>query len=129
MKRGLFITDSGQIVFRGEIAPKLFKPLVGKKKREVEKKRKLRQDIDWQDIDEDLFQVLRAKRRQLADANKVPAYIVFGDKTLKDMSRVKPVSLEEFSTVFGVGEAKLAQYGEAFINEIRKYLKSKDEQL
>lgn len=118
----LFITDSGRRAFDGEIVPKLFKPLVGKKKREVEKKRKIRRDIDWQGIDEDLFQVLRAKRRQLAETNNVPAYIVFGDKTLKDMSIVKPVSLEEFSTVFGVGEAKLVQYGEIFINEIREYL-------
>ncbi|HDZ76890.1 MAG TPA: DNA helicase RecQ [Candidatus Omnitrophica bacterium] len=120
----LFITDLGQEVFSGDMVPKLAKPITIQKKKEVEKKRKVRRDVDWEGIDEELFQILRAKRRQLTEEKNVPAYIIFGDKTLKDMARVKPVSEEEFSTVFGVGEAKLAQYGEIFTKVIREYLKS-----
>jgi len=118
----LSITKSGQAVIEGDIVPKLAKPLTVKKKKEVEKKRKARRDIDWEEIDEDLFNALRAKRRQLAEQKGVPAYIIFGDKTLKDMARVKPVSRDEFSSVFGVGEAKLAQYGDVFTRLIREHM-------
>lgn len=120
----LFITDSGYKVFSGDILPKLAKPITIQKKKEVEKKRKVRRDVDWEGIDEELLQILRAKRRQLAEEKNVPAYIIFGDKTLKDMARVKPVSEEGFSTIFGVGEAKLIQYGEIFTKMILKYLES-----
>ncbi|MBU1133481.1 MAG: HRDC domain-containing protein, partial [Candidatus Omnitrophica bacterium] len=102
----------------------LAKPITIQKKKEVEKKRKVRRDVDWEGIDEELLQILRAKRRQLAEEKNVPAYIIFGDKTLKDMARVKPVSEEGFSTIFGVGEAKLIQYGEIFTKMILKYLES-----
>lgn len=118
----LFITKSGQAVIEGDIVPKLANPLTVKKKKEVEKKRKVRRDIAWEEIDEDLFNILRAKRRQLAEQKGVPAYIIFGDKTLKDMARVKPVSRDEFSMVFGVGEAKLDQYGDVFTKLIREHM-------
>ncbi|MFH1855792.1 MAG: DNA helicase RecQ [Candidatus Omnitrophota bacterium] len=121
----LFITDSGQKVLSGEIVPKLVRPLTIQKKKEVEKRHKARRNVDWEDIDEELYQALRAKRRQLAGEKRVPAYIIFGDKTLKDMAKVKPLSLEDFSDVFGIGEAKLAQYGEIFTKVIREYLESK----
>ena len=126
--RTLFITGSGQKAFSAEAIPELAKPVTGLKKKEVEKKRKTRHYADWEGVDEELFQVLRAKRRQLAEEKNLPAYIIFGDKTLKDMARLKPVSREEFSTVFGVGEAKLAQYGKVFIEVIRGYLDSKSEE-
>ena len=118
----LFVTDSGRKIFSGETVPKLARPVTGKKKKEIEKKRKVRRDADWGDVDQRLFQVLRVKRRQLAGQKNVPAYIIFGDRTLKDMAGVKPVSREEFSAVFGVGEEKLAQYGEIFLKVIREYL-------
>jgi ATP-dependent DNA helicase RecQ len=115
----LFITDLGRKVFNGETVPELAMPISGKKKKEVEKKRKIQRDADWEDVDEQLFQALRVKRRQLAGQKNVPAYIIFGDRTLRDMARIKPVSKEEFSTVFGVGEQKLAQYGEVFLKAIQ----------
>jgi len=117
----LFITDWGDKVFSGDVVPRFAKPIMVKKRKEVEKKRKIRRDADWSGIDEELFEALRIKRRQLAAEKNVPAYIVFGDKTLKDMARVKPASMDEFSTVFGVGEAKLTQYGETFIKVIKEY--------
>jgi ATP-dependent DNA helicase RecQ len=46
---------------------------------------------------------------------------VFADKTLIDMARRKPATAEEMSTVHGVGEAKLRQYGEVFLEVIRRY--------
>ncbi len=118
----LFIADLGYNVLSGEMIPRLAKPVTIQKRKEVEKKRKIRHDIDWEDIDEQLFEALRAKRRQLAAEKNVPAYIILGDKTLKDMTRIKPVSREEFSTIFGIGEVKLNQYSEIFTKIIKEYL-------
>ncbi len=64
---------------------------------------------------------LRSLRKQLADEQSVPPYVVFPDSTLKLMAQVKPKTLIEFGKLSGVGDYKLAQYGEKFINEIRAY--------
>ncbi|MCC6540248.1 MAG: ATP-dependent DNA helicase RecQ [Bryobacterales bacterium] len=66
-----------------------------------------------------LFERLRALRRELADEHKVPAYVVFNDRTLLDMAAKKPRTREEFLDIDGVGQKKLEQYGEAFLAEIR----------
>lgn len=118
----LFITDTGQKVFNGSAVPRLAKPVTRQKKKQVEKKRKIRDTAEWEGIDQRLFEILRAKRRRLAAQKNVPAYIIFGDKTLKDMATVKPVSRDDFSTIFGVGRAKLDQYAETFIKTIKEYM-------
>ena len=69
-----------------------------------------------------LFELLRAKRAELARRKRVPAYIIFGDKTLIDMAQSKPITLEQFSAVFGVGAAKQKAYGEIFLGVIREYM-------
>lgn len=66
-----------------------------------------------------LFEKLRVLRYQIAKEQGVPAYVVFGDASLKDMEAKKPQSMEEFATISGVGEAKLEKYGEAFLKEIK----------
>ena len=71
--------------------------------------------------DETLFEKLRKLRKEIAVKESVPAYIVFSDASLKDMSRKKPVSLAQFSSVNGVGNVKLEKYGEEFTSLIRKY--------
>jgi hypothetical protein len=71
--------------------------------------------------DEDLFEVLRGLRKQLAAEQGVPPYVVFSDRTLHEMARVFPVSDEDMSTVTGVGAAKLRKYGAAFAEAIREY--------
>ena len=69
------------------------------------------------DGDEALFQKLRALRLDIA--RELP-YIVFSDKTLRDMVRVKPITDDQFLAVNGVGESKLKQYGERFMAAIRE---------
>ncbi|WP_033492531.1 RecQ family ATP-dependent DNA helicase [Bifidobacterium biavatii] len=71
--------------------------------------------------DEALFQRLRALRRDIAQEIGKPPYIVFSDKTLRDMARVKPTDDEEFLSVNGVGESKLRQYGERFMQAIAEF--------
>lgn len=69
---------------------------------------------------EALFQKLRALRLDIARELGKPPYIVFSDKTLRDMVRVKPITDDQFLAVNGVGESKLKQYGERFMAAIRE---------
>lgn len=70
--------------------------------------------------EEVLFEKLRALRMEIARKEKVPPYIVFSDKTLTHMCRLKPENREEMLTVTGVGEYKYEKYGEQFILLIRQ---------
>ncbi len=67
-----------------------------------------------------LFQRLRAVRRALADAEAVPAYIVFSDAVLARMAAARPTDEASLLALSGVGPAKLARYGEAFLRELRR---------
>ncbi|MEO1374374.1 MAG: DNA helicase RecQ [Cyanobacteria bacterium J06635_10] len=69
-----------------------------------------------------LFQRLRELRKQLADAQSVPPYVIFGNSTLRLMTQMKPKNKHEFSKLAGVGSHKLSQYGDRFIAVIKDYL-------
>ncbi len=68
-----------------------------------------------------LFEKLRDLRKSLADEAGVPPYVIFSDKSLKDMCARKPADEESFLEVHGVGENKLAKYGEPFLEAIREF--------
>ncbi len=65
-----------------------------------------------------LMSALKAKRRALAEAAKVPAYVIFPDRTLAEMAEQRPVDLDAMARVSGVGAKKLANYGDAFLEVI-----------
>jgi len=69
-----------------------------------------------------LFQSLRQVRKYIADAKGLPAYIVFSDKTLRAMARLRPTDSAGLLRCPGVGEAKLAAYGKVFLDAIREFL-------
>jgi ATP-dependent DNA helicase RecQ len=69
--------------------------------------------------DDKLFQALRSLRKRLADEAGMPPYVVFSDASLWDMAAKQPQSVAEFSTIHGVGQTKLARYGEQFVELIR----------
>jgi ATP-dependent DNA helicase RecQ len=117
----LFLTDAGRRLLRGEVTPVLAKPLVAKKKKEISVRQKVKRDKDWIGVDERLFELLRKTRAELARKQGVPSYIIFGDRSLKDMAVLKPLTREDFAAVFGVGEHKLKVYSDVFINVIREY--------
>lgn len=81
-----------------------------------------KQQADFPDIDYALFEELRKLRMEIAKAERIPPYIVFSDKTLKDMSAKKPKTKKEFLAVNGVGENKCLKYGERFLAVIAKRL-------
>ncbi len=68
--------------------------------------------------DTKLFDKLRAKRKELADKNNVPPYVIFSDKTLIDMCKKRPTTRYQFSQVFGVGAQKVGKYSAAFLKVI-----------
>ena len=68
-----------------------------------------------------LFAILRQKRKELADNAGVPPYVIFSDKTLVEMSAYFPQSLESLLNISGVGQVKLRQYGEAFLEVIKPF--------
>ena len=68
--------------------------------------------------DHALFEKLRAKRLELAKAQGVPPYVIFHDKTLAEMAARRPRSVAELAAIPGVGEIKLAHYGDAFLQVI-----------
>lgn len=71
--------------------------------------------------DAGLYDILRAVRMRLASEEKVPAYIVFSNATLQDMTQKAPTTKEEFLEVSGVGRQKAEKYADIFISEIKKY--------
>lgn len=71
--------------------------------------------------DNQLFEALRKRRKEIAEAEKVPPYVIFSDTTLREMSALLPMSKVEMLQVKGVGERKMEAYGEVFIQEIKQY--------
>ncbi|HOT75147.1 MAG TPA: HRDC domain-containing protein, partial [Candidatus Wallbacteria bacterium] len=72
-----------------------------------------------------LFDILKALRRELADKQRVPPYLIFSDAALNGMCSLLPSTAEEFLEVSGVGQNKLRRYGKIFMAEIEKFVKSK----
>jgi ATP-dependent DNA helicase RecQ len=68
-----------------------------------------------------LFEALRARRATLAKAQGVPPYVIFHDTTLIEIARRQPRSLDELAGITGVGQAKLARYGEIFVGVVREH--------
>ena len=85
------------------------------------------QKVTWEDSGgkaadvEVLMQKLRSLRKQLADEQAVPPYVIFHDSTLKLMAQMQPKTLDEFGNLSGVGSHKLSQYGKSFLAEIQAY--------
>ncbi|KAF0101428.1 MAG: ATP-dependent DNA helicase RecQ [bacterium] len=113
---GLALSDTCRPLLKGEESL-----LLGRQHLETKRKtRKARAGTPAAQVAGDpLFEALRAKRRELAQAQGVPPYVVFADKTLAAMVAERPQSLAEFARLSGVGEAKLERYGEAFLAVIR----------
>jgi ATP-dependent DNA helicase RecQ len=110
------LTDKSTKILKGEEKVFLTKPVIKAKKQT----KKL---SDREGVDENLFEILRTLRKQLADRDNVPPYVVFSDMSLKEMSKEYPTTQGQFSRIYGVGANKLKNYGELFISEISNYVK------
>jgi ATP-dependent DNA helicase RecQ len=110
----LRLNAASREVLRGTRTVRLLQPKT--------KARKTRFDqMSWESVDTGLFETLRNLRREIANQRNVPAYVLFSDATLRDMARLRPGSPSALLGVRGVGERKLADLGERFLEEIKNY--------
>ncbi len=114
----LCLTETCRSVLRGE-----HKLMLRKESRQVKAARKGRKLLDAsRTADSSLWEALRACRKQLAEANKVPPYVIFHDASLVDMVERQPQNREQFSRISGVGESKLEKYADDFLAVITSHL-------
>ena len=108
-------------VLRGFAEVKLRQPAVRKKDRiaggggSAPARRPM---VDDGPYDRDLFNVLRAWRRSEAEERGVPPYVIFSDKTLRELARTRPTTRYELRGIYGIGDAKLEAFGDAVIAQI-----------
>ena len=114
------LSSEGMAILRDRRQISLTKPITPS----TEATRTPSRAVDRGDIvcDEQLFNALRTLRRTLADERNVPAYVIFSDVTLRLMAREQPSTLELMSSISGIGQKKLSEFGETFISAIRDHL-------
>jgi ATP-dependent DNA helicase RecQ len=113
----LKLTAAARPLLRDETSLQLARPRI----REQLQKKRSKVTVNLSSCDEALFEELRNLRKQLADTQGVPPYIVFGDATLVQMARDKPVDEQELLAITGVGQHKLEKYGHDFLDAIAAY--------
>ncbi|MCX6150244.1 MAG: DNA helicase RecQ [Ignavibacteriales bacterium] len=79
-----------------------------------------------QSFNNELFELLRKKRKELADRFDIPPYVIFSDKTLMQMAIYYPQTREDFASISGVGKSKLERYGEIFLQILKSYCAKKN---
>ena len=119
----LTVTQLGWQVVRGEHTPRLSRPTVEKRRGDHARPAAT---VSWEGVDRGLFDELRQLRHQLAEAQKVPAYIVFGDAVLREMAARRPTTTAGFLDLRGIGERKCADYAEVFLGKIASYCLAHD---
>jgi ATP-dependent DNA helicase RecQ len=112
----LKLTPRASLLLRGETTLELARPRVQEKV--SKKKRKPGPVEDLSDDDLRLFETLRELRKQLAEEQGVPPYVIFGDVALVEMSRERPSTPAEFLEINGVGQVKLERHGAVFLEAI-----------
>ncbi|MBX3738060.1 MAG: DNA helicase RecQ [Candidatus Didemnitutus sp.] len=112
----LELTADGMNVLRSREKITLTKPLsLPKAKRVTRREGEI-------ECDEILFARLRELRKKLADERGVPAYVVFGDATLRQLAREYPIDVDQLDGITGIGEKKRAEYGPTFVAAIAQFL-------
>ncbi len=112
----LCLTAASRGLLRGETQLTLREDASKPKRKRVSKV-----DIQLELEEEDLYEALKSLRRELAEANGVPPYVIFHDATLLQMTREQPSSAAELLGLSGVGQAKMQKYGDAFLKTIREH--------
>ena len=111
----LNVTPAGREVLRGEQTPNLTRP----KTAPPETSSKSRSVADWEGVDKGLFEELRELRRTKAEEKNTPAYIIFGDATLRELAKYRPTTPSRIHEIKGIGQKKFESYGEEFLQAIR----------
>ena len=116
---GLKITDQGRLFLKNKESIMLSK-YTGKTTSTRSRKAKAESLVTTPEGKE-LYKALKQTRLEIAKGLNIPPYMIFHDKSLLEMSEKKPTSYEDMRNISGVGESKLAKFGEAFMNVIREH--------
>lgn len=121
----LHLTAQGADVLYGRSIARLYEPATEEPRPKTKAKREravtqAKSVIKTQE-DPTLFEQLRRLRKQLADQQGFPPYIIMSDKVLHDLATLCPTSLEQMATVSGIGDFKLKKYGTDFLRAIREF--------
>lgn len=117
---GLNLTEDGRKLLRGETAFHYRADIAGRAKSAGKSAKTRQAEADLSAQDQELLAVLKKKRLALAQERGVPAYVIFADRSLRDMAARRPVSEAEFAEIHGVGAAKLKEFAEPFLEIINK---------
>ncbi len=133
LRLGLLAQSEGefptlQLTAEGLDALKTRRPITLTKPMEAPKVRKVVRRQGDIECDEILFNRLRDLRKKLADERKVPAYVIFGDATLRQMAREYPQGDDAMAHIFGMGAKKRAEFSEVFAREIAAFLQDNSRQ-
>jgi ATP-dependent DNA helicase RecQ len=79
------------------------------------------EEVSWRDVDEALFESLRRLRREIAAERGVAAFVILHDATLRELASVRPASIGALRRIRGMGEKKLADFGERVVECIRSH--------
>lgn len=116
---GIKITTQGREFLRKKNIIELRKYTRKSKDKKVKNKTNVKEVINLDNLDDyDLFKLLKEKRLAIAKSQNIPPYIVFHDRTLLEMVKIKPKSLDEMSDITGIGESKMKKYGDMFLGVI-----------
>jgi ATP-dependent DNA helicase RecQ len=113
--RSLVLDNTGMRILKNEL-----KVSIKEQRLHVKTKKEFVVHKD-EDVNSEIFEKLRTLRAQIAKEENKPAYIIFGDKTLKEMAKLLPKNKEEMLHVSGVGEVKFERYGEQFLELFRRF--------
>jgi ATP-dependent DNA helicase RecQ len=115
----LVLTEDGRRVLKGEAPFALREDVFAPRPRRADRK-----IVTPGDADAQLLAALKALRGVIAATQKQPAYVIFPDRTLIEMAKERPDTLDDFASLHGVGEVKLKKYGPAFLAVIRDHARA-----
>ena len=122
----LKLREKGRQFLQEKDSPQIFLKLP-KEQEKTETKQKAQKKRAVEDVKyPELFEILRQHRYQLAQKAHIPPYIIFSDKTLREMSTYLPVNREEMLAINGVGNSKYEKYGKAFENLIQDFIRNQN---
>lgn len=122
----LKLGEKGRQFLQENDSPQIFLKLP-KEQEKTETKQKAQKKRVVEDVKyPELFEILRQHRYQLAQKAHIPPYIIFSDKTLREMSTYLPVNREEMLAINGVGNSKYEKYGKAFENLIQDFIRNQN---
>ncbi len=115
---GLHLTEKARPLLRGELSLHLRKRKIALAERP---RKRTTRPAELRERDQALFDALKALRLRLAREQNVPPYVIFHDRALIELATLRPKTLSDMRLVNGIGEKKVAVYGDAFLAEIAKF--------